>query len=241
MGRRAKHLTTQAKQAAKRRHAEMYRQSEKGRETKSRANRRSYEQQKTSSPSVATPLAIDIDIPPEISARGCKALHVSFAHLRIDTGPLLGLWTVPYMYEPPLLGTLHDEGGTVGEEEDVENSAWTSRAAILGTFQYGEIMAAGSARARQWEEEDLRVLRPGLVKEVNARVTAWVTLKDSGRESDEDRGTALDWGAKLICLLVDEWDVRREGVEGYSGARRTGDLPWQRFRKDTMRWMNEDA
>ncbi len=51
----------------------------------------------------------------------------------------------------------------------------------------------------------------------------------------------LDWGAKIIWMLVEEWKIRKDKDEaGYREHRRGSNLPWQIMMKDTMRLFNQE-
>lgn len=132
------------------------------------------------------------------------------------------------------------------DEGDNTESPWSSRTAILGAYQYGEAIEAGWGRFERWTADDLVLeeTEAEVKQEVVERVQAWehlakaTTTDTEGREAME---VGLEWGAKVVRLLVEEWVIRKEnGVDGYREHRKTSCLPWQKMMKDTMRLFNTE-
>ncbi|KAI0740268.1 hypothetical protein C8Q76DRAFT_790736 [Earliella scabrosa] len=229
MGRRAKYNTLVARQEAKQAQAKSYRESAKGKETKSRSNRRQYAHQSAltrAAHELLTTLPHAFIIPRAQRMRAQSHMRASFTVL--DEGPLLGLWTPPYHFEPP--------GALEGRAIDIRD-AWNDRAATLRSFQYGQIIDAGWTRAARWKSlaETEAVLCAEVEGELTARINAWTALNEAGNGDDEDaRQLALDWGARIVTQLAEEWECRTKGVDMYADAHRDGRLPWQRMIKDMM-------
>lgn len=173
-----------------------------------------------------------ISIPPELRARAKHVPRASFAvH---DAGPLMGLWTSPYDFVEP------DEASLTCPENN-GTSLWGSRAAVLGAYQYSQIIETAWSRFELWTEEgcSLDVLEAEVKKEVAARVEAWVRL---AKQSDGTTEVALDWGAKIVWMLAEEWDIRCDGgIEKYREERKSSRLPWQQMMKQTMGLFNQES
>ncbi|OJT02932.1 hypothetical protein TRAPUB_6504 [Trametes pubescens] len=182
---------------------------------------------------------VGVQIPAELASRSLRIFRASFAvH---DAGPLLGLWTRPYNFEMPDLCLLPSS-----EDADNAESPWSSRAAILGAYQYGEVIEAGRGRFERWTDDSfvLDETETDVKQEVTERVQAWVRLAKAmptDAEGSEVMTVGLDWGAKVIRMLVEEWEVRKEkGVDGYREHRKISRLPWQNMMKDTMGLFNTE-
>ncbi|KAI0712133.1 hypothetical protein C8Q76DRAFT_797015 [Earliella scabrosa] len=227
MGRRAKHTTLDARREFKAAQARVYRTSAKGKEAKSRSNHRQYANRcavaRTSDDQYACP-AFSLIIPRSLRMRAQSQLRASFA-IHCD-GPLLGLWAPPYQFEPPSSDALD---GVVVEKE----GHWTGHMAVLGAFQYGQMIEAGWTRAARWKTEGEAVLSAEVQRELVGRIEAWTKLAGAQNTVDEEaQEVALDWAARLVIQLVDEWECRTQGVEAYADALREGRLPWQQTMKE---------
>ncbi|KAL1948715.1 hypothetical protein VTO73DRAFT_10521 [Trametes versicolor] len=174
--------------------------------------------------------------PAELRARGSKPLVACLAVQ--DDGPLLGLWTLPYEFEHPdgrLLGRLRKRAA---------GGRWSTVAGLLGGVQYNQLVDVCWSRYERWSNPDVAEDPAEATLEVAARIQAWAKLKNAtiADEDSEAREVALDWGAKIACMLAEEWEVRaREGVSGYKAYNRAGRLPWQRMMKEVMHSYNQDA
>ncbi|OJT05681.1 hypothetical protein TRAPUB_3499 [Trametes pubescens] len=182
---------------------------------------------------------VGVQVPAELTSRSLWIFRVSFAvH---DTGPLLGLWTRPYNFEMPDLCLLPSSEG-----DDNTESPWSSRAAVLGAYQYGEVIEAGHGRFEQWMDNSLVLdeIEADVKREVIERVEAWERLAKAmttDAQGGEVVEVGLNWGAKVIRMLVEEWEVRKDnGADGYREHRKTSSLPWQKLMKDTMRLFNTE-
>ncbi|EIW53787.1 uncharacterized protein TRAVEDRAFT_52911 [Trametes versicolor FP-101664 SS1] len=213
MGRRAKYLTADAKRAAKKAQAELYRQTEKGKEARRRENKRQNNKQQ------ARKLTwVGVLVPLELYTRSQKTLRASFAVQ--EPGPLLGLWTSPYEFAMPDVSSLP----TIDGGKRAKASVWNSCAAVLGAYQYGEVIETGWRRFEQWMADDLALdeIEAQVKEEVVGRVEAWVRLADSVTKDGPDvdvMTVGLDWGAKIIRMLVEEWEMRKDGDAGYREHR----------------------
>ncbi|KAI0702838.1 hypothetical protein C8T65DRAFT_579058 [Cerioporus squamosus] len=228
MGRRPKYLTAEDRRAAKRAQAATYRRTEKGKATKSLSNKRYYTRKKAEQTVEDTsPAPLDVKIPDELRARGRKVLRACLALDDDEYGPTMGLWTSPYRFINP---GVHNLYALPRPPWQSKRGLWESRVAVLGTFQYREVLTAGAARYERWiSKPQDNIATPG-DGEVMRRVAAWEELKDFEVEIEDElddtdvRELTLDWGAKIVCMLVEEWECRtRRGLQGYEDAREAGD------------------
>ncbi|KAH9846693.1 hypothetical protein C2E23DRAFT_743530 [Lenzites betulinus] len=231
MGRRAKYTTASAKSAAKRAQSQNYRATSSGREARARENHKQYVRRK-----VMKHTLLGVPAPPELLKRAKRALCASLAVN--DPGPLLGLWTPPYNFENPDPGTLDDLKTITGGETTLM---------LLGGLQYNKIVMDGWSRYEEWVSAEVAtVTESEVIQEVAARIQGWVKLKDSlvadtDQREAEIREIALDWGAKVVCMLAEEWHTwAHEGVAVWKEHHRTGGLPWQRMMREVMRLYNTD-
>ena len=262
MGRRTKYFTLDAQRAAKSGQAQRYRQSEKyvlfiwlidvmidmqlahrGKAAKSRANKRYYERKKTAS--TTAPIVhngggraaseLQVDIPEELLERGQKVLRASFSLADDEYGPTLGLWTSPYHFFPPAQYLLDALPRPPWQSKQ---GLWESRAAVLGVFQYAEVVTAATARYERWTTDPVDITQCRVAGELTRRVVGWTQLRESNWDMDaytdvgdgrDLRELTLDWGAKLVCLLVDEWELCSHGLQEYKEAWEGKMLPWHRM------------
>ena len=92
----------------------------------------------------------------------------------------------------------------------------------------------------RWTAHPIATLHREVMNEVYRRVAGWTALHGSQLDVEEEeqytREVALDWGAKVVSLLVEEWDFRaRNGGEAYEKAAKADQLPWQLFVVQTER------
>ncbi|OJT11034.1 hypothetical protein TRAPUB_12458 [Trametes pubescens] len=210
MGRRSKYLTADAKRAAKKAQAQLYRQTEKGKEARRRENKKQTDKQR------ARKLTwVGVLILLELYTRSQKTLRASFAVQ--DPGPLMGLWTSPYEFAMPDVSLLP----TIDGGNRAKASIWNSCVAVLGAYQYGEVIETGWRCFEQWTADHLVLdeVEVQVKEEVVERLEAWVCLADSMTEDGRDVEVVeigLDWGAKIIRMLVEEWEMRKDdGDAGY--------------------------
>ncbi|TFK88752.1 hypothetical protein K466DRAFT_598355 [Polyporus arcularius HHB13444] len=183
---------------------------------------------------------LDVTIPPAITARGKKTLRPCLAVQ--EYGPLL--WVAPRYrcFQPPsyLLDSMPwPTTRSIGR-------VWETRAAVLGSYQWWMMLKDHKARAARWTTVPASGLHREVTVEVYKRVAGWIALKDSPDDAEEGeayvRDVALDWGAKLICLLVEEWEFRtKDGLQAYVAAYKASKLPWQRFVTDTEHLFKSEA
>ncbi|RPD55781.1 hypothetical protein L227DRAFT_509540 [Lentinus tigrinus ALCF2SS1-6] len=218
MGRSAKYYTYEVKQAAKREQATAYRNSEKGKQTKAAANRRRYKKA-----TAVSPAALD-DLPDDLVEWADRPVQASFTlH---GTGPLLGLWSPPFRFLPP------DQDPTARTAVNVwDGTTPPLWCAALGSFQCHAVLAAARDCRKLWMDSDtpLEELEIEVQTEIAARVDAWRALRETWFDESEDMDARLGliWGAKIVCMLADEWDYRKEGVDVYKDVLRAGEMPWQ--------------
>ncbi|KAI0753502.1 hypothetical protein C8Q80DRAFT_1267892 [Daedaleopsis nitida] len=213
----------------------------RGKATKADANQRYYQTHKRAAASI--PSLLDAELPAKLHARGTKLFHAAFT--AYSSVPTLGLWTPPYRYDAPPYEAMeryheHENNSDSDEEtsEDPGSELWCSDAAILGSLQCERVLDAGQCRAELWQSAPIATIRAELRTELSARIDNWVELKGYPQTGTDweavSREVALDWGAKIIVLLVEEWELLvREGLDFHRQAYDTERLPWQ----DMMRSM----
>ncbi len=206
----------------------------RGKAAKSRANQLYHERKKADTTvENAIHAQLGVEIPPELLRRGEVVLRASFALDEHEFGPTLGLWTSPYGFFPPPQYQLNalprppwlSKGGL-----------WESRAAVLGAFQYTSVITAATTRYERWTLDPIENVQRRVTGEIARRVAAWVELRECDWDQDdyyEDDGDetdlrelALNWGAKLVYMLLDEWGIRSRGLHEYQEAWDTKNLPW---------------
>ncbi|TFK81070.1 hypothetical protein K466DRAFT_604804 [Polyporus arcularius HHB13444] len=171
-----------------------------------------------------------VDIPDDLFDRAQNDLRASFGAVH-GSGPLLGLWTPPYRF--------------THAEEDVtylllpnirSDDPRAERRAVLGAFQCCAVLAAARDRRERWTTLSVEELEVEVQSEIAARVDAWRILRDSAIDGSwsDDVDIALDWGAKIVDMLAEEWECRLHGTEQYTQLIRSRDMPWQRLVSDIM-------
>lgn len=177
-----------------------------GRHARAKDNEKQYAKKKTE-----REMLLGHAAPAELRARGRKALSVS---LKIQTdGPLLGLWTSPYNFEYPDLDLL------ARLRADARGDRWDTVAGVLGGLQYNQLVDICWTRYERWGNTEVAEDSEEATQEVAARIQAWEKLQNAAvaDEDNEVKEIALDWGAKIVCMLAEEWEIRvREGVSGYT-------------------------
>ncbi|KAI0648761.1 hypothetical protein C8Q79DRAFT_904384 [Trametes meyenii] len=234
MGRRATHLTAAAKMAAKRLQAKKYRATEGGSHARAKENRGQYRKRTA----LKNTLLPGLPVCSELLHRGKKMLRASFAVQ--SAGPLLGLWNPPYQFEVP------GNYDLLERPSEAAGGDWDSNSALLGGIQYNKIVSVGWDHYDEWcgtglDEEETAIL---VSQEVAVRIQAWEQLRampviDQDAEAME---LALDWGAKIACMLAKEWEHHIQGgATEYAASGRSGNLPWQLMMKDVMRLFGEEV
>ncbi|TFK79903.1 hypothetical protein K466DRAFT_504807 [Polyporus arcularius HHB13444] len=239
MGGRTKYYTAEDRRLAKLAQARRYRSSPKGKTTKSAANCRQYEQRMQI---VAAGLSagvrlpdLSLFVPGVLLERGARVLRPSWSVYLAPTQPteppLMGLWTPPFCYvRVPDRDLASLPIGT---------NLWNSKAACLGTYQNTEITEAAYVRYDRWVVATEERIAAEVGEELGTRIASWCSLwlsEQRARSPDEVKQVALDWGAKVVCLLLTEWECRvHEGAKGYEEARTLGRLPWQAMGKASRR------
>ncbi|RPD56065.1 hypothetical protein L226DRAFT_523774 [Lentinus tigrinus ALCF2SS1-7] len=162
------------------------------------------------------------DIPDDLFDWAHKFAHASLCVS--GPGPLLGLWSPSYRFVRPDQDPL---GCTSVKLWD--NTAAPVRRAVLGAFQCRALLAAAQDRRNRWVHTSLEELEIEVQTEIAARVDGWRSLRDSSDEDSrsEDEHIGLLWGAKIVWMLVEEWEYRQRGVDVYKGFLRSGKMPWQ--------------
>ncbi|KAI0701107.1 hypothetical protein C8T65DRAFT_741807 [Cerioporus squamosus] len=126
MGRRAKHLTAEARQDAAREYARRYTQSERGKATRAKRNAEAYTQRRQSHQRV-----LGIDMPEDLFAYARPLLRVSFA-LEPIPELALGLWAAPY--------TLSLPSASVRPSLLSGDGVWASPQARSSIYHYSRLM-----------------------------------------------------------------------------------------------------
>ncbi|TFK77584.1 hypothetical protein K466DRAFT_437844, partial [Polyporus arcularius HHB13444] len=201
MGRRALHLTAEARQDAAREHVRRYARSERGKSTRAARHAQAYTQRRASQREI-----LGLDMPPDLLRYARPLLRASFAFEPVPE-LALGLWTAPYTWLLPSasMRPLLLPGGTI----------WASPQARLSIYHYSRLMDEGFARAELWASDNLDVeaVEAVLKVEIFARREAWIAARDSNVETaDVDmHDVYLHWGARIIAMLGKELEVRRRG------------------------------
>ncbi|OSC96227.1 hypothetical protein PYCCODRAFT_1379542 [Trametes coccinea BRFM310] len=230
MGRRAKYLTADARRAAKRAQAQAYRQKQRGQGTRSSINKAYYSKHRAAT-EVSTLLGIPV--PRELVDRAGTTYRASFSVN--SEGPTLGLNKAPYEFERPTV--------SIGLQEFREEpeDPWDSEEATLGAYQYTEIILSAHDRRDKWlaHNGDPMELEGEVLTEVEARVKAWILLWEDVTSGAGDgdlkmKRVALNWGAKVVTMLAEEWQEWVTDRAAWCRALKSGDLPWQRMMRETM-------
>lgn len=139
--------------------------------------------------------------------------------------PDLGLRFPPYHFDISFLTNKVLKGMTSAEEEEVFLRRLDAR-------QYACMIAAVRERHKAWtlETYDDTYLAATVQDEVDLRIAAWYRLKEQEEAElvNDIKEIALEWNARLICTLVEEWQCRRKGWKVYYDAHRAQELPWQK-------------
>ncbi|TFK77878.1 hypothetical protein K466DRAFT_508005 [Polyporus arcularius HHB13444] len=231
MGRQTLYYTAEDRRVAKLEQARHYRSSPRY----SDANRRRYEQRQQAHAARLTIGVrlphISLSVPALLLERGANVLRASWsvylAPTQPSTPPLMGLWTPPFIFVPVPPRDL--------AALPTGDNLWNSLSACLGTYQDTQITECAHARYDRWLTETEERIAAEIREELGARVASWCRLwlaVQRAPGADHVKQVALDWGAKIICLLLAEWECRmREGAKGYEATRKLGRLPWQAMGK----------
>ncbi|EMD32327.1 hypothetical protein CERSUDRAFT_77358 [Gelatoporia subvermispora B] len=222
MGRRAKYLTNEERERAKRSQRASYTLSEKGKECRLRQNQRTYRMRKsrTQSPFRMMPKH---SIPEEV---------LIAARIPYDWDPLtsgsessdLGIWDKPFhvclpedYVDPEICDSLFE-----GPEEDIPQFT-----AKLEARQRQRLVDSGWAR--YFEPQESRVI-DAMKEELDDRLLAWENLQLRSSYTTEHAQVASDvarkWAAKMIYTLAVELEIREKGHTYYLDAIVTSTLPW---------------
>lgn len=148
-------------------------------------------------------------------------------------GLSLGLWDAPYKFQVPKPEAY--KSLTAQEPADVRRDDLPAR---LSSIQYDQMLEAARTRANFWRTSDVDVeeVHRTICEEVTQRRDAWIAARDAGTLGED--GLVLDlylcWGARILVMLAEEWEVRRSGLEQYVTAFEDRSLPWQKARKQMM-------
>ncbi|TFK82051.1 hypothetical protein K466DRAFT_501020 [Polyporus arcularius HHB13444] len=229
MGRRPKYLTAEARQAAAREHSRRYAQSERGKTARAARNAQACTQRREFNNRV-----LGLHMPEGMSCYARPLLRASFA-FEPDPELSLGLWAEPYAFILP--------GTSIRPSLDSGDGVWASPEARLSIYHYCRIMDEGPARAEGWRSDDLDLaaVEAQIKDEIAARRDAWVAARDGGVGSADAYALEvyLHWGARIIAMLGDEWELRKHGVEAYVAARSQRRLPWQIMRVSMFAMLNK--
>ncbi|OBZ68736.1 hypothetical protein A0H81_11114 [Grifola frondosa] len=129
--------------------------------------------------------------------------------------PSLRIWEPPYIFEKP----------QECRKDELKEEEWRE---MLNFQQFENIIEAGRERAIQVEEESGEIVAEGMQKEIAERIRAWEEMKKDDDGSVEAT-VALEWSAKIICVLVMDKEVMQRGKDDYKWAQREGLLPWMRI------------
>lgn len=166
-------------------------------------------------------------------------LPASFSFTSDDESVLLGLWIPPYRVRQP------DTAAARQLQHRGDLGTWDCMEARVGAAIYDRIIELGWARKRVWESPELDVERVGdqLHEEVSLRREGWELAYNTtcGDPERQFRDLYLGWGARIVVMLAEEWDLRKTGVESYIRAAAEGRLPWQQMIKDMTRLLGQSA
>ncbi|KAJ3009194.1 hypothetical protein NUW54_g2870 [Trametes sanguinea] len=223
MGRRAKHLTTQAKRAAKLGQSKSYRGD-------TAVNRANYAKRR----SMKAVTLLGLSVPIQLLDIANEVYPASFS-IHIE-GPTLGLACAPYEFKRP-----DSSIAFKGIIDTQPAGPWNTTEAVLGAYQYNEIIRVAYDRRDRWSASsvDSTEIQAGVLTEIAERIRAWRLLwEDLSNPQDagevEMKQVALNWGAKVVWMLAREWEMFSADREGWCRASKSGNLPWQRMMKDTM-------
>ncbi|TFK83803.1 hypothetical protein K466DRAFT_602550 [Polyporus arcularius HHB13444] len=229
MGRRAKYLTAQARQAAAREYTQRYAQSARGKATRATRNAQTYTQRRESRLQI-----LALDMPEDLFRYARPLLRASFAFEPVPELSL-GLWSAPYTIALPdasIRPSLHSGDGV-----------WASPEARLSFFHYAQLMDEGMARAELWRGEDLDMaaVEAEIKDEIIARRDAWVAARNGvvGTLDAYVHDVYLHWGARIIVMLGEELELRKRGVEAYVAGRSQRRLPWQIMRASMFAMLSQ--
>ncbi|GBE89964.1 hypothetical protein SCP_1702900 [Sparassis crispa] len=134
----------------------------------------------------------------------------------VAESPNLGLWTHPYTFKAP-------------------NNTWSLRVLHgvvkqIHTFQWNELVRQGQEQYYESWRDDTRwdASAAGAREELCMRMAAWRSASENVR-GNVLGDIYLEWGAKIICCLSKELDVRCKGVSAYDEEHHDGKLPFQRM------------
>lgn len=199
------------------------------------ANKRYYNKQKEQKVYECSLATLAVEIPESLVTRAQRTLRPCLALASDDYGPLLWSPGSRRFFHPPTYmldampwPTVRSLGGV-----------WETRAAVLAAYQWRELMEDGRSRMARWTAP-VAALHREVTTEVYKRVAGWTALYGSQLDVEEEeqytREVALDWGAKVVLLLVEEWEFRaRNGRGAYEKAAKADQLPWQLFVAQTER------
>lgn len=143
----------------------------------------------------------------------------------------LGLWTYPYSLIIPQLPQNNLESDREAFRSNLESSQWS--ALVLTAFQ----------RIDLWQKEETsdQGLAETVETELNARIESWWQIqREKGsiglvqEVREVVREVALEWGARAICVLADEWEMRKHGRANYQEAARQQKTPWLLYIKQAL-------
>lgn len=144
----------------------------------------------------------------------------------------LGLWQPPYKLDVP---QRFNDQPTQADLFDSNEGKLPVLEGALNSYQFQRFIEAGYTRYDRWiKEAEVAFVIEEIQIEIRLRVAAWqnavaeqsVGVRASPR-ADVVHRVGLEWGARVICALLMEVEICKDGVDGYCMAFKTGNLPWQ--------------
>ncbi|TFK77905.1 hypothetical protein K466DRAFT_607552 [Polyporus arcularius HHB13444] len=215
MSRRTVYFTNAERVAAKRAQHAKYARSDRGRATRAQGRLRAKQ--------ASLPISARVTIPDAAHIRASHEIPSSTFLAIDDLGPALGILSPPYTFAAPDADEL-----VALQENDGDSMQITLNATQLIWYRLDS-----KTRFRAWSKVDsntAQIVEAG-VAELEARIHAWNAATEHGDGKDTvangARDVYLHWGAKRIVWLVQELEVRRNGLEAYTDAQRDHQLPAQ--------------
>ncbi|KAH9831676.1 uncharacterized protein C8Q71DRAFT_861682 [Rhodofomes roseus] len=241
MGRRAKYLNKEDKQAAKKCQRAAYRHTEAGKQAQAQSNHRSYVRSKGLHASPFYGLVTE-ELPKELITMAqqpflCESARNGISDIGLSRSPYEFHFN-PLVEEPTDINPFEPEGYL--SEERLTHEQFRRQ---LNAMEFNYMVSAGMERLRKWEDAahcapvgTTEQVASNMLQEVRARVLAWKKADAEVKPHSEGEGEEsvarmayLDWGAKHICCLLKELqDIRNAPMPlDLNQMYRCGGFPWQ--------------